>query len=95
MSIESAKAFIERMNTDEEFAKRTMEQRGKEQIASFLKTEGFEFSEDEFKEGMQTLGKGELTDEQLSEVAGGATFNLCEGHWMCCQSDALKQFWGF
>lgn len=38
MSVESAKAFIEKMNTDKEFAKRAMEQRGKEQVAAFLKS---------------------------------------------------------
>ena len=71
MSIESAKAFIERMNTDGEFAKRAMEQRGKEQIVAFLKSEGYEFSKEEYKAGSQALGSEELSDEKLTAVVGG------------------------
>lgn len=44
MSLESAKSFIERLNTDSEFAKRAMAQKGKEQITSFLKESGYQFS---------------------------------------------------
>lgn len=71
MSIESAKSFIERMNTDGEFAKRAMEQRDKNRLSAFLKSEGYEFSEEEYDAGSQALGSGELSDEQLDAVAGG------------------------
>ena len=75
MGIESANAFIEKMNTDAEFAKKAMEQRGEEQIAAFLKAEGYEFSKEEYEEeyeaGRQALGSCELSDEQLDAVAGG------------------------
>ena len=77
MSMESAKAFIERMNTDSEFAKRAMEQRGKEQIAAFLKAEGYEFLEEEYEAVSQALGSEELSDEQLDAVAGGRLFCVC------------------
>jgi len=71
MSIESAKAFIEKMNTDAEFAKRAMEQKGKEQISAFLKAEGYEFSEEDFKAASECLAGTELSDENLSSVTGG------------------------
>ena len=73
MSIESAKAFIEKMNTDAEFAKRAMEQRGKEQIAAFLKAEGYEFSEVEFCKEMQG---SQLSDEQLDAATGGGLWEV-------------------
>ena len=71
MSIESAKSFIERMNTDTEFAKRAMEQKGKEQIATFLKAEGYEFSEEEYREAMGLKNGTELSDESLDNVSSG------------------------
>lgn len=71
MSIESAKAFIEKMNTDAEFARRTGEQRGKEQIASFLKAEGYKFSEAEYEEVAT-----ELSDESLDNVVGGRIYRV-------------------
>lgn len=37
MSIASAKSFIERINTDAEFANRAMEQQSKEKFDEFIK----------------------------------------------------------
>ena len=78
MSIESAKAFIERMNTDAEFAKRALEQRGKEHIASFLKAEEYEFSEEDYKEAFKSTSGCDLGDDSLDKVAGGV-FPPCVG----------------
>ena len=72
MSIESAKSFIERMNSDGEFAKRAMEQSSREQFVAYLKSEGYEFSEEEYDAGSQALGACELSDEQLDAVVGGS-----------------------
>ena len=79
MSIESAKLFIERMNTDSEFAKRAMEQRGKEQIAAFIEAEGYEFSEADFNNALSADGNCKLSDEQLSSIAGGYCGHCCAG----------------
>lgn len=76
MSVESAKAFIEKMNTDAEFAKRAMEQRKKGHILAFLKAEGYEFTEDEYSQAYSQAVLGgydsDLSDEQLEHIVGGA-----------------------
>ena len=77
MSMESAKAFIERMNTDAEFAKRAMELRGKEQIAAFVAQEGFDFSEEEYRRCDLVLEGEELSDENLDKVVGGRSCFGC------------------
>lgn len=73
MSIESANAFILRMNKDAEFSNKVREQSGKEQIVSFLIHSGFEFSEEEYRAAYeQQKNSNELTDAQLGSVQGGA-----------------------
>jgi|WetSurMetagenome_2_1015567.scaffolds.fasta_scaffold1556850_1 predicted ribosomally synthesized peptide with nif11-like leader len=47
MSIESAKAFVERMRTDAEFRNRIAEAESWEVKARILKYEGFDFTEKE------------------------------------------------
>ncbi len=47
MSIESAKAFVERMKTDGEFRNRIAEAESSEVRARILKYEGFDFTEKE------------------------------------------------
>ena len=67
MSVDQVKAFIEKMKSDEEFAKRVM---AIEDIAGRLaciQSEGFACSEAEIKEV-----SGELNDAELDSAAGGA-----------------------
>ena len=59
MSIESARDFIERVKTDEEFAKRIAGAKSREERADIAKAEGFDFMPEE------------LSDEELDAVAGG------------------------
>ena len=66
MSIDSAKAFLERMKTDEEFRQRITEAETVEARTAICKSEGFEFT----KEDIDSL-KNELSDELLEQVAGG------------------------
>ena len=66
MSIESAKAFIEKMKTDEEFAKKIMAETNQEARMALACGEGFAFTKDEIGQV-----KGELTDDELDMVAGG------------------------
>ena len=47
MSIESAKAFVERMKTDGEFRKRIAEAESSDVRARILKYEGFDFTDKE------------------------------------------------
>jgi predicted ribosomally synthesized peptide with nif11-like leader len=47
MSIESARAFVERMKTDGEFRNRVAEAESPEVRARILKYEGFDFTEEE------------------------------------------------
>lgn len=73
MSIESAKAFLKRLETDEDFKKELEEQATAEERTIFAKTEGFDFS----KEEMDTI-KSELSDDELGTIVGGALgIGLC------------------
>ena len=47
MSIESARAFVERMKTDGEFRNRVAEAESPEARARILKYEGFDFTDEE------------------------------------------------
>ncbi|MEQ8168683.1 MAG: Nif11-like leader peptide family natural product precursor [Candidatus Eremiobacterota bacterium] len=66
MSIEAAKAFIERMKTDEDFAKKVAACKDAETRKAFVKNEGFEFTLEEL-----TSYRSELTDDQLGSMYGG------------------------
>lgn len=65
MSVESAKAFIEKVKNDEEFAKKVIECKDAEGRMTLAKDAGFNFTAEEIKE----LG-GELSDSELDVVAG-------------------------
>lgn len=70
MSIESAKAFIEKMKNDEEFAKKIMAETNQEARMALACGEGFAFTKDEIGQV-----KGELTDDELDLVAGGSDWS--------------------
>ncbi|MBW4055854.1 MAG: Nif11-like leader peptide family natural product precursor [Proteobacteria bacterium] len=67
MSIESAQAFLERMKSDEEFAKNVTEYKDFEAGMSYVKEAGFEFTLEEMK-----AVSSELTDDVLDNVVGGS-----------------------
>ncbi|MGE4273574.1 MAG: Nif11-like leader peptide family natural product precursor [Desulfitobacterium sp.] len=66
MSIESAKAFMEKMKTDQDFAKKVMAAKDAEERRVLVKEAGFDFSAEELKD----LGD-EMSDSELDAVAGG------------------------
>ncbi len=66
MSIESAKAFVERMNTDDDFRKELDEKSTPEDRMQFVKANGFDFSKEELEQV-----KSELSDEELESLSGG------------------------
>ncbi len=66
MSTESAKTFLEKMRTDDDFAKSVTDAATKKERADLVKAAGFDFTAAEFNEEV-----GELSDEELDGVAGG------------------------
>ena len=66
MSIESAKAFLERVEDDEDFRKSVGEIATTEQRMEFVKGAGFDFTKEEI-----VKLTSELSDEQLEKVHGG------------------------
>lgn len=68
MSMESAKAFYERMKTDEEFAKKVTACKDTETRMDLIKLEGYDFTPADFV-SLNT----ELSEEELDAVSGGIT----------------------
>lgn len=78
MSMESAKAFIEKMKTDEDFRNKVNEYKDNENRKAFLMKEGFTFTEKDIK-----ALKTELTEDELQRISAGTTgycFLLNTGH---------------
>ncbi len=67
MSIESAKAFLERVKNDEDFRKELEGQATVEERIEFAKAQDFDFTKEEIRE----VHEGSLSDEELDAVAGG------------------------
>jgi predicted ribosomally synthesized peptide with nif11-like leader len=82
MSIESAKAFLERVKNDEDFRKELEEQASAAERIKFVKAQGFDFTKEEIDSH-----KEELSDEELEEVAGG---RMCK--WDCIED--MRGCWG-
>ena len=87
MSIESAKAFLERMKNDEDFRTSVGEIATSEERLEYVKKAGFDFT----KEEITTL-KDELSDEVLKSVSGGKTPTciLGGGDAQCHESRTCK-----
>ncbi len=68
MSIESAKAFLERMKTDEDFRKEVGEIATAEERMAFVTAAGFDFTKEELKNVQEKM---QLTDDELELVGGG------------------------
>ncbi len=66
MSLESAKAYIEKMKTDIDFREKVNECKNTEERTKVVKESGFDFTAQEIKSFID-----ELTDDELSTVAGG------------------------
>ncbi len=66
MSLESARAFIEKMETDHDFAKEVSECKDSELRAELVKKAGFDFTMEELK-----ACRPPLTEEKLGTIVGG------------------------
>jgi len=72
MSAESVKLFVEKIKTDEEFAKKLKGFEDASARKAFVKEAGFDFTDEEVKQI-----QGELSDEDLDAVAGGGCGIKC------------------
>lgn len=70
MSEAAARAFLERIQVDEEFATRVSACKTREERHALVKQEGYEFTWEELEE----VAQQELTEEQLDSVAGGLPY---------------------
>ncbi len=68
MSIESAKAFVERMKDDEDFRKEGGEIATAEERMAFVKSAGFDFTKEELETVREKL---QLTEDELDLLSGG------------------------
>ncbi len=79
MSQEQAKAFVERMKSDEAFAARVLAVEEGEQRLAFIRAEGYDCSAEEIAaEG------GRLRDAEMTAVVGGACRDDCGLHPPTC-----------
>ncbi|MEQ8192164.1 MAG: Nif11-like leader peptide family natural product precursor [Candidatus Eremiobacterota bacterium] len=83
MSLESAKAFVEKINTDEDFRNKVTGCKDQETRTSFVKSQGFDFTADDIK-----LAQGELGEEVLDAIAGGGC-----GHFLMDGSQICRVVW--
>ncbi len=72
MSIESAKAFIERLKTDETFTKKVGACTNEAERLAMAKAEGFDFTPEEVRQL-----RAQLPEEELEKIAGGFTIPCC------------------
>ncbi|MEQ8222050.1 MAG: Nif11-like leader peptide family natural product precursor [Candidatus Eremiobacterota bacterium] len=66
MSLEEAKAYIERMKTDEKFRKKVTECKDAETRSDYVKNAGYEFTVEHLQEVLI-----EIPEEELTIVSGG------------------------
>jgi predicted ribosomally synthesized peptide with nif11-like leader len=80
MSIETARAFVEKLKSDAELAQKVHEAEDTESKLQIAKQEGYEFTAQEAKQVQE-----ELSDEDLDSVAGGfikeSVAGICLVHW--------------
>ncbi len=79
MSFESAKAFIEKINTDEDFRNKVIACKDPESRMAFVKSQGFDFTADDI-----TQAKRELGEDVLDAIdRGGCGHFLMDGSQIC------------
>ncbi|HPL53222.1 MAG TPA: Nif11-like leader peptide family natural product precursor [Bacillota bacterium] len=68
MGVESAKAFIAKIKSDEDFKSKLSQLENGQARLDFAKAAGFDFTADDIAKAKEEQG---LTDEELDGVAGG------------------------
>lgn len=86
MSIESAKAYLDKMKTDEDFAAQVMKYTNRTERMAFVLSNRFDFTPEELEKA-STL----IPDDELDLVVGGYHQNNPNGancttndHYFCC-----------
>ena len=72
MSVEQAKSFIEKLNSDEAFLNQVAAAGDNESLLGVAREAGYDFSLEELQQSMPTQTEEELSDDELEAVAGGA-----------------------
>jgi predicted ribosomally synthesized peptide with nif11-like leader len=76
MSVEQAKAFIEKLGSDENLLNQVYSAGNDDARMQLAKAAGFDFSADEFNSVIDQLGGEELSEDELDRVAGGLTAHI-------------------
>jgi predicted ribosomally synthesized peptide with nif11-like leader len=76
MSVEQAKAFIEKLGSDENLLNQVNSAENDGARMQLAKAAGFDFSTDEFNSVVDQLSGEELTEDDLDSVAGGLTAQI-------------------
>ena len=83
MSIESARAYIDRLRIDKDFANKVASFKDSGLRLAFAKDEGFDFSAEDIR-----LVIGELGEESLNDVVGGYYYPI----ETCCDQPSFFPF---
>lgn len=91
MSVESAKEFILRVGTDEEFRERIANASSPEEGKRIAQEAGYDFTDEDYQTATSQIiesesPEGELSDEQLESVAGGVL------NWSGIQSQLIAAY---
>lgn len=71
MSVEQAKSFIEKLNSDEAFRNQVAAASDNEARLSIAREAGYDFLLEDLQQSIPAQADGELSDDQLESVAGG------------------------
>jgi predicted ribosomally synthesized peptide with nif11-like leader len=75
MSVDQAKAFIEKLGSDESLLNQVNSAENNADRMQLAKDAGFNFSTDEFNSVIDQLSGEELSEDDLDSVAGGFSIN--------------------
>ncbi len=89
MSMESAKAFMERMKNDEDFCKKVIECKDNEARKAFVEKEGLDFTPDDIEE-LRLLGDGEIEGIAGSGTCFWETGPGCTRGWHGCKVEVMN-----
>jgi predicted ribosomally synthesized peptide with nif11-like leader len=71
MSQESAKKFVEKMQKDQNFKQKLQQAKNEEDVKSILEQNDFHFTEEEYKTAYKNVMGKEISDQELTRIAGG------------------------
>ncbi len=76
MSIESAKKWVDHIHSNQELGKELMQINNWDHYFQVVNREGYSFSKEDLDQAWdQAFGSGELSENELDQVSGGAAGN--------------------